>query len=321
MRLPLVLRRKMDNHRSRFKIVRALKHWHYLADVFFENHYIKYARFPNPCLNKDKREEKIVVSLTSYPARMEQAYYAIKSLMLQTLLPDRIILWLSELQFPDRELPEEFQELINKGLEVRFTSDDLRSHKKYYYMLQEQGADEVVVTYDDDIIYDKKSLERIYRKHMLFPHAVVCDYGMKMCLEGCTIMPYNNWEIDSIVGVESPSMMISPYTGAGCLYPFGIMPSTTFDKVKLRELAFSADDIWMNFNEIIGDVPVVKTRPKGEMLCMVYGSQLESLGNYNNQNNGNDEAVRKICREYPQIMDKLKGANREGQLYSSIRQY
>lgn len=308
MRLPLVFRRKMDNHRSRFKILRALRHWHYLADVFWENLYIKHARFPKFCLNKDKRKERIVISLTSYPARMEQTYYAVKSLMLQSLRPDKIVLWLSELQFPSKKITEKFQELINKGLEVRFTSDDLRSHKKYYYILQEQKPDEVVVTYDDDIIYDKRSLERIYKKHLLFPQAVVCDYGMRLRLEKGTIIPYNNWEIDSIIGVESPSMMISPYTGAGCLYPFGVMPSTTFDKKKLRELAFSADDIWMSFNEIIGDVPVVKTRQKGEMLCTVYGSQLESLGNYNSQKNGNDEAINKICQEFPQIMNKLKGA-------------
>ncbi len=308
MRLPLVLRRKLDNHRSRFKILRALRHWHYLADVFFENYYIKCARFPKNCMNKDDREETIIVSLTSYPARMEQTYYAIKSLTLQSLRPDKIVLWLSELQFPNREIPAKIQELITKGLEVRFTEDDLGSHKKYFYMLQEQKPDEVVVTYDDDIIYDKRSLERIYKKHLLFPQAVVCDYGMRLRLEKGTIIPYNNWEIDSIIGVESPSMMISPYTGAGCLYPFGVMPSTTFDKEKLRELAFSADDIWMSFNEIIGDVPVVKTRQKGEMLCTVYGSQLESLGNYNSQKNGNDEAINKICQEFPQIMNKLKGA-------------
>ena len=310
MRLPLSLRRKMKSHHSRLKIVRAIKYWHYLADVFFENRYIKRARLPEECLNNRDRDETITISLTSYPARMEQTFYAIKSLMLQTLKPDRIILWLSEIQFPDRKLPEKFRVLIEKGLEIRFTVDDLRSHKKYYYSLQEQKPDEVVVTYDDDIIYDSRSLERIYKKHLDFPRAIVCDYGLAYTLEDGQISSYCKWDCSSEEGLYTPSLFVTPYTGAGCLYPFGIMPTTTFDKNKLKELAFSADDIWMSLNEVLGLVPVVKARRQGEMLCTVYGSQLESLGNYNSQSNGNDEAVRRICNEYPQILSILKNSAR-----------
>lgn len=305
MRLPLFFRRKMVNGRSRYKFVRALHYWHYLADVFFENQFIQKAKFPSECLNKSHRKERITVSLTSYPARMSQTFYAIKSLMLQSLKPDRIVLWLSELQFPDKKLPEVYNELTARGLEVRFTEDDLRSHKKYFYMLQEQKCDEVVVTYDDDIIYDNKSLERIYTKHLRFPTAVVCDYGLTYRLENGQIVSYYQWDCSSDEGVEKPSLRISPYTGAGCLYPYGVMPSLTFDKEKLKELAFTADDLWMGFHEVLGRVPVVKTRRCGEMLCTVYGSQTESLGGFNNQTDGNNESVRRICQEYPRILSIL----------------
>lgn len=44
-------------------------------------------------------EKKIVVSLTSFPARIKKVHIVIESLLNQTIKPDKIILWLSKEQF------------------------------------------------------------------------------------------------------------------------------------------------------------------------------------------------------------------------------
>ena len=45
-------------------------------------------------LNKiEKREKQIIISLTSYPARFENIHLCLKSLLMQTVKPDKIILW------------------------------------------------------------------------------------------------------------------------------------------------------------------------------------------------------------------------------------
>ena len=58
-----------------------------------DNKSILKEKIPENPLNTEKRDEVVIVSLTSYPARISYVYLAIKSLMLQSYKPDRIILW------------------------------------------------------------------------------------------------------------------------------------------------------------------------------------------------------------------------------------
>ena len=73
----------------------------------------------------------VIVSLTTYPGRIDQAWKTISSLLNQTLKPKRVILWLAKEQFPDQQLPESVQRLTGRGLEIRYC-EDLKSHKKYF---------------------------------------------------------------------------------------------------------------------------------------------------------------------------------------------
>ena len=118
-------------------------------------------------LNDKPRGEKIIVSLTTFPARINVVGYAIKSLFNQTVKPDRIVLWLASSQFENVQLPQLISELVEKGLEIRYC-EDVRSHKKYFYALQEQQSNELVITYDDDLVYPENSIELLYKKHAPF---------------------------------------------------------------------------------------------------------------------------------------------------------
>ena len=95
-----------------------------------ERQYIKNLSVNGLSLNETPRDEKIIVSLTSFPARIDCVGYSIKSLFNQTVKPDRIILWLATEQFENQEMPELLETLKSKGLEIRFC-EDLKSHKKY----------------------------------------------------------------------------------------------------------------------------------------------------------------------------------------------
>ena len=54
-------------------------------------------------------------------------------------------MWLAKEQFENIEdLPQELKEQQKRGLTIRFC-DDLRSHKKYYYVLQENPNDIVAI--------------------------------------------------------------------------------------------------------------------------------------------------------------------------------
>lgn len=65
-------------------------------------------------LNTSNRTEKIIISLTSYPKRFHAVYYAIRSIMLQSVKPDKIVLYLDSNVSEDM-LPKRLKALQAKG--------------------------------------------------------------------------------------------------------------------------------------------------------------------------------------------------------------
>ena len=114
-------------------------------------------------LNKSNRKVKLVCTLTTFPDRIDSVQYTIKTLFQQSMRPDRIVLWLAEEEFPDKQLPQSVLDLQKQGLEVRYCNN-LFGHKRYYKLIEEQKADECIVLFDDDILFPKYLLERLYRK-------------------------------------------------------------------------------------------------------------------------------------------------------------
>lgn len=277
---------------------------HYKLDCLLENLYIRLARLPDSGVNHTERDERVIVSLTSFPARIHKVYYAIKSLMLQTYKADEIILWLSESQFPERKLPENFKYLTDRGLTIRWC-DDLRSHKKYFYILQEQKSDEVVITYDDDLIYEKDSIEKLVKSHERYPDCIICNRGHEIVFnEDGSLTEYKNWSIHSPIGVSEPTLYLVPSTGNGCLYPYGAMPPVTFDWEKAKANAYSADDIWMRFCSLSNNVKVVKTLETIAILVNVWGSQKERLTQLNDINGENQRVLERLLLLFPDILKK-----------------
>ena len=65
-----------------------------------------YRRKPTNCgieTDVSRYKHGLIVSLTSFPARIHLVHYAIYSLLRQSLKPNRIVLWLGEDKFPDKE--------------------------------------------------------------------------------------------------------------------------------------------------------------------------------------------------------------------------
>jgi hypothetical protein len=67
-------------------------------------------------------KKQIIVSLTSFPAALPFATQAIQSVLDGSVLPDKIVLYLTAQQFPGSKIPSELQDLLtlNSIFEVRF---------------------------------------------------------------------------------------------------------------------------------------------------------------------------------------------------------
>ncbi len=119
------------------------------------------------------RRPRIIVSMTSYPARINTVHLAIRSLLAQKVLPDKIVLWLCKSDFPNREadLPQSLRDVLWHDVEVRWVDDDLKPHKKYFWALQE-FPDDYVITTDDDLLYRNTMIGDLLAAHEAHPHAV-----------------------------------------------------------------------------------------------------------------------------------------------------
>ena len=62
----------------------------------------------------------------------------IETILSQSIKPDKVILYLSKVQFPrlEDDLPDSLLHMKASGLDIRFVEGDIRSHKKYYYVMQ-----------------------------------------------------------------------------------------------------------------------------------------------------------------------------------------
>ena len=101
-------------------------------------------------INQDKQNAPLlIVTLTSFPARINEIHYTIYSLLNQRLKPDKVVLWLAEEQFPNKEedLPNNLLKLKSNGLTIEWC-DDIKSYKKLIPALEKYPKDFLVI---DDI--------------------------------------------------------------------------------------------------------------------------------------------------------------------------
>lgn len=241
----------------------------------------------------------IIVSLTSFPARIQTVHIAIRSLILQTKQPDKIILWLAKSEFPNGEadLPAILLGYKNIGLEIEWCEENIRPHKKYYYAMQKY-PDAIIVTVDDDLIYDQHMLELLFWSYMRFPYAVSSMRTHYIVSdEEDNIASYSKWikEYSGLVGI--PSMRLFATSGAGTLFPPYCMSPELFNLQSIKSLCIDADDLWLKIMQVLVGTPVVLVAPNRPLHC-ISGTQEIALRKKNLILEQNDTQLHRILNSY-----------------------
>ena len=246
---------------------------------------------PASGVTKLKRNPRIVVSMTTYPKRIGEVVRSIETLMDQTLKADEIILWLASEQFPDgeRSLPQDLLALRKRGLSIKWCSD-LKSHKKYYFAMQ-QYPDDIVVTVDDDLYYSSDMLELLYNAYVKHPDCVCAMrcHLIKFDKNGA-VRPYKQWGIEQSTIVGVPSMRLFPTSGAGTLYPPHSLDVHLFDQDISMGSCRSADDVWLKTMQNLKHTPTIQVVPY-RPLRYVESTQDEALCHINVDGNQNDAQI------------------------------
>ena len=236
-------------------------------------------------LNSTHRKTDVIVSLTSYPARFPFIHITLKSMMLQSMKPDRIIVWLDK-DVDQSRLTPKMRALERYGIEYRYVKD-LRSHKKYFYVMQE-FSDSIIITIDDDVIYPKDVIKSLMDTHERYPDAVCARRVHKITknVDG-TIAAYNDW-LGEYCECDTPSHALIAVGVGGILYPPHCLYEKVFDEELIRKLCLKADDIWLKFMEVLNGTYVVWTPCKIPMPELIEKAQETSLNSENVGQNMND---------------------------------
>lgn len=265
-------------------------------------------------------KRKLIVSLTSFPKRIEYIHKTIESILDQSEIPDRVILWLSEEEFINKEkdLPRELLALENDGLEIKWC-ENIRSHKKYVYTMLQNPTD-IVITADDDILYDQNMISYLFKSYLKFPTCISANrvHAIGFSEEG-KVSRYMEWpqEIENMYQI--PSFGLIPTGVGGVLYPPDSLDKNVFDIRAAESICPTTDDIWLKLMAVINGTKTVCAYPNIE-LKLIKETQKEALYKGNRVGGENDrqfnaaidyclkmdsKLLEKIYRGYQEIMERI----------------
>lgn len=232
-------------------------------------------------ISKDKIADKeVIVSLTTYGERFYQVYITIESLMQQTIKANKIILWLDD-SFANRPLLPILKRQIERGLEIRYCKD-LGSYKKLIPTLKE-FPESIIITVDDDVIYNIRTIEKLVTAYNHNPHFIYCNRMHRIKLEDSTVLPYRKWEKGIMDTKES--ILNFPVGIGGVLYPPHCFNNEIFNEEFFLKNCPNGDDIWFkamallnNFHAKRAEVSFTQDDYMENDLLSPRGLQKENVG-------------------------------------------
>ena len=272
----------------------------------------KISAFDGIGINTEKREQKLIVSLASFPARMDEIHYTLYSLLNQKLRPDEVILWLCTNEFSNKEtgIPQKVLDLQKNGLTIKWSEAYLRSYTKLVPSLKE-FPDAVIVTADDDIYYPSDWLKKLYQQHLRHPKDIIAHRCHRVTLDKYgNIASYSKWP-HNITRLGASFKNFATGVG-GVLYPPQALYKEVGNIELFKQLAPYADDIWFWAMEVLANTKIrtfyrrirklILVNPEREMR----NTDGATLAKINIAQDGNNKQMKSVLEHYPQILEKLK---------------
>jgi hypothetical protein len=246
-------------------------------------------------------KEDIVVSLTCYGKRIYDVYLAIESIMQGSVKPNRLILWLSEEEFKNKEFPLTLQNQTKRGLEIRFCKD-IKSYKKLIYSLKE-FPNACIITIDDDLIYNFDLVENLVAAHKSNPNCIWATriHEMTYNSDG-SLKSYLQWNMCS----QSDAQLLKNNfftSGSGTLFPPNSLHKDVFNENVFMDICPTADDVWFNAMARLKGLEIRKSythSPNGDDFLINESLQSSGLCIINNNPNNcqNDKQIKAVFEKY-----------------------
>ena len=261
----------------------------------------KYSPAEKYGVTREKRSPQLIVSLTTFPARIDTVYLTINTLLRQNTKPDRVVLWLAEEQFPDKNLPKSLTRLMALGLEIKYC-EDIRSYKKLVPSLREFPND-IIVTADDDMYYKEDWLEGLYNAYLKNPENIYTRRGCRAVISDgkITILKPRSYNFDYNFPTDCNNLLMG---GSGTLYPPHSLHKEIFYVEQIKTLIPTHDDIYFWIMGILNGTKIGVVGGFDYSFYYTEAAKSDGLCS-NNTSSGegmtSEEAFMKVLDKYPHV--------------------
>lgn len=261
-------------------------------------------------LEASMSNEDVIVSLTTYGARIDDVYLVIESIFQQTYKPNKIILWLDEQEFNDDNIPLILKKQQARGLIIGYCKN-IKSYKKLIPTLK-LYPDSIIITIDDDKIYPHDLVERLMLMYNKQPQCIYFTRGRVISKDvNGKMLPYRDWELlggkaiienSSTYNLLKEKPMLTMPTGAGgVLYPPHSLHPDVMKEDLFMQLCPHADDIWfkvMSYKQGTMSKYVYLNKPLANKFLTLPNSQTNALTITNVRESKNDAQLKQVVKFY-----------------------
>lgn len=280
-----------------------------LVDYLFNQTINNHAQVRSTLLSADGLSDRVRVDViatgTTTAHRLHTVHFAIESILLQTVRPHRVELYLSD-SIPSESLPKSLTRLFALGLTVHFV-EDVGPHTKLLYALRD-FPDAHLLTYDDDFYYPPHALEGMLAIAAQVPGAIVGNWvrRLRVGLTGKVLRARSGRLVTPTTlakSIEAGSSQLHvghdlfAYGTSGVLYPPRAFDERVFDTATFRRLCPTEDDVWFKAMAMLNGTPVAAA-PLGHTPRhhVIQGSQRVALrhANYSGGSRATKNQIRAV---------------------------
>ena len=197
-------------------------------------------------------DNKLIVSLTSYPLRFKTLPLVLNSILNQSIRPDKIIL---NIEYSDKKkIPNSVLDF--KNIEIKYIKNGLKAYGKIIPSLKKY-SNIYIITFDDDIIYSKKAIEYLVTKSKKNPDAVIANRIDKIKVIKNYPDRYQSW-----YPVYRKQTKYAFLTGVGgVLYPPNCFHKDVCNEKLFKKLSPLNDDVWLNWMVRLNSTKIIYSYP------------------------------------------------------------
>lgn len=196
-------------------------------------------------------KKELWVSLTTIPSRLSRIHLTLESIKNQTLKPDRINLCIPEIckkENCEYNLPNTI--LNDPLINIVKCKKDYGPATKLLGSLEICGNPEtIIITVDDDIIYDTKLVERLYEYSKTNPNSAIgfCGWNIEDLLESKEVF-YNKLMYEEKCNFKNGTTVDILEGWRGVLYKTSFFDMNIFNYSNAPKSSYFVDDVWISGN-------------------------------------------------------------------------